>query len=101
MGLEQHGGDAYQGIGQGIDIGGAGIAGKRGPDGARDTIAVHDGLGAVVAGADCNAEFVEQGAHVVGMGTAQQERDDARLVGCCSVDADAGNGREPLCGIFK
>ena len=55
---------------QGIDVGLGGVTGKGGPHSAGDTITLHDGLGAMVSGADGDAHLVEEGAYVVGTATA-------------------------------
>ena len=43
----------------------------------------------MVAGADGDAELVEQGAYVVGMGVAHEEGDDGGLVRGGAEDAQA------------
>ena len=49
---------------EGIDLGHSIVQGKGGAYGAGDAHALHQRLGAVVAGAHGNAEAVEQGAHI-------------------------------------
>ena len=77
--LHQHGSDAEEGGVEGVDVGLGGVAGEGGADGAGDAVAVHDGLGAVVAGADGYSQTVEQRADVQMVDVAHVERDDGIL----------------------
>lgn len=49
------------------------VEGQRGAHGAVDAVMVHHRLGAMGAGSDGDAEFVEHHAHVVGMDAVDQE----------------------------
>ena len=82
-----------------IYVGGGGVAGKGGADGAGNAIAVHDGLGAMVASADGDTEFVKQSAHIVGVGVAQKEGDNAYLAGSSAEESDVGYSGQTVHGV--
>ena len=74
------GGDVFFGVVQGE--GGAGRAG--------DAETCHEGLAAMVAGADGDAHLIDQGAEIVVMDAFDGERDRADSVGCDACDHSAG-----------
>src|SRR5918993_3118651 len=69
------------------------VEGEGGAGRGRHFEVLHDGLRAVVAGADGDALAVEDGAHVVRMHLFDDEGEDARLVARVADDADALDGR--------
>ena len=86
----QHWEDTVDGGQEGVDLVESVVYGETGADGAGDAIAIHDRLGAVMSGADSDAKLVDKGAHIVGVGVADKEREHGGLVRCSAEDAHAG-----------
>ena len=99
--LLQHWGYAYEGRGEGVDVGRGGVGREAGAHGAGYAVAVHDRLGAVMACAHGNAELVEQQAGVVGVGVAYEERYYRGFVRGTAYDAQVVDGKEALCGVVQ
>ena len=77
------------------------VEAEGGAHGALDPQGLHQRLGAVVAGAHCNPELVEQYAGVVVVGVAEQERDYGTLARSGAEDAHSGDLHHLGGGIFE
>ena len=99
--LTQHRHDSFQGVDQHVHLFRIVIHGEGGAYSAGNTIAVHDGLSAMVASADGDAELVEERADIIGMRIADKEGEDGGLAGCGAKDADTGDLKDTLGGIAQ
>src|SRR5271167_2408801 len=72
------------------------IASQSGAGGGGDAEAVHQGLGAVMAGADGDSFLVEHGADVVRVDAVEHERDGPGALFGSADQANAGDSRQPL-----
>ena len=67
------------------------VGGKGGPDGAGHPKSLHEGLAAVVAGADCDAHLIDEGAEVVVVNAVEVERQGCSAI-VRPVEADPVDG---------
>ena len=90
--------DVVEALDQAVDLLAGVVDGEAGPGGRGDAEAVHEQLGAVVAGADRDAVAVEDLGDVVGVDALELEGDGADAVGAArrAEDAQAGDLGEAL-----
>ena len=98
--VEDFGGFA-DGFGKGLDFVGGVVGGESDADGAFDAEGLHEGLGAVVTGADFNGLFVEEHADVVVVGSVEVEGYDGCFAGCGAVDGEARDFGEESGGLVE
>src|SRR6185295_9378207 len=85
-----------QGLGEGVHLGLGIVHGERGAAGCRHAQALHQGLGAVVAGAHRHAGAVDDGGHVVWVQPVDAEGDDGALVPGVAMDPEPVELGQPL-----
>ena len=91
-----------EGVDEGVGFGQGVVEGEGGAGCAFDAEGRHKWLGAVVAGADGDAELVEEHAGVVVVGRAEVERDDGCLAGSGAVDSDLRQlGGDAVSGVAQ
>src|SRR5919205_1038206 len=88
--------DLLHGRDEGVHLFPGVVEGEGGAGRGRDAEVLHDGLRAVVAGADGDALLVEDGAHVVRVHLVDDEGQHARLLARGADDAHALDRRELL-----